>query len=444
MRVTLRVLLVALGLVAVLAGIVWTLNVLDEDRETGEDLVEPIASSSGASAADVATNTAGIARGAYLARAGNCMGCHTATGGAPYAGGRGVPTPFGTVYSPNLTPDMATGIGAWSSADFWRALHNGRSRDGRLLYPAFPYPNYTRVTRADADALHAYLRSLPAVARPNTQHALRFPFDQQAALAVWRALYFRPAVHTVDATRPPEWNRGAYLVEGLGHCNACHASRNALGATSGPLDLAGGLIPVQNWYAPALTSPLEAGVAAWDLQHIVDLLKTGVATPGGAPVAVAGPMVEVVRGSTQHLSEPDLRAMATYLQALPQNAPGRAAAVSAPTASAAAASPGANLYEEHCAPCHGAQGEGVAGIYPALAGNRAVAMHTPANLVHLVMEGGFPPATAGNPRPFGMPPFATVLSDADVAQVLTHIRSSWGNTANAVSALEVGRYRSAR
>jgi len=177
-RVTLRVLLVALGLVAVLAGIVWTLNVLDEDRESGEDLVEPNASPSGASAADVAAHKARIARGAYLARAGNCMGCHTATGGAPYAGGRGVPTPFGTVYSPNLTPDMATGIGAWSSADFWRALHNGRSRDGRLLYPAFPYPNYTRVTRADADALHAYLRSLPAVARPNTQHALRFPFDQ--------------------------------------------------------------------------------------------------------------------------------------------------------------------------------------------------------------------------------------------------------------------------
>jgi mono/diheme cytochrome c family protein len=427
------VLIVALGLGAALAAIVGMLNVEDEGRVDGAASTQP------ATAADSAGQ---VARGAYLARAGNCMGCHTAIGGAPYAGGRGVPTPFGMVYGPNLTPDMATGIGSWSSVDFWRALHNGRSRDGRLLYPAFPYPNYTRITRADADALHAYLRSLPAVVQRNTPHTLRFPFDRQAALAVWRALYFRPAAHTIDATRSPDWNRGAYLVEGLGHCNACHASRNALGATPGPLDLAGGLIPVQNWYAPSLTSPLEAGVAAWELQPIVDLLKTGVAAPGGSQVAVAGPMSEVVMGSTQHLSEPDLRAMASYLKALPQAADVHRE--SAPGSGVPGAGPGAKLYEQHCAPCHGEQGEGAPGIYPALAGSRAVAMHTPANLVHLVVEGGFPPATAGNPRPFGMPPFATVLSDADVAQVLTHIRASWGNAAGAVSALEVGRYRGAK
>ena len=392
-----------------------------------------------------------IARGAYIARAGNCMGCHTTTGGAPYAGGRGVPTPFGTVYAPNLTPDANTGIGAWSAADFWRALHHGRSRDGRLLYPAFPYSNYTRVTREDADALHAYLRSLPAVAQPNRAHELRFPFDQQAALAVWRALYFRPTVHTPDATRSAEWNRGAYLVEGLGHCNACHASRNALGATASPLDLAGGLIPVQNWYAPSLTSAREASVAAWDLADITALLKTGVAAPHGALVAVAGPMAEVVIGSTQHLTDPDLRAMAGYLKALPQTAQtGEHRAAGVPglstitSTTAALAGPGAKLYEQHCADCHGERGEGVAAIYPALAGNRAVAMHTPANAVHLVVEGGFAPATAGNPRPFGMPPFATVLNDAEVAQVLTFVRGSWGHAAPAVTALEVSRYRSVR
>ena len=419
------------ALVAAMAGLVWALNVRDE------------------SAIDTAAPTAPtaelIARGAYLAHAGNCAGCHTATGGAFYAGGRGVPTPFGTVYAPNLTPDPATGLGRWSRAEFWRALHNGRSRDGRLLYPAFPYPNYTRITRDDADALHAFLGSLPAVAQPNRPHALRFPFDQQATLAVWRALYFRPTVHATDATRPAEWNRGAYLVEGLGHCNACHASRNALGGTTGPLDLAGGLIPVQNWYAPSLTSPQEAGVAAWDVQDIVALLKTGTAARGGRLVAVAGPMSEVVIGSTQHLSPADLVAMASYLKALPQTAPniGMAAPVTASSA-AATAGPGAKLYEQHCAPCHGEQGEGVSGIYPALAGNRAVVMSTPANAVHLVVEGGFAPATPGNPRPFGMPPFATLLNDGEVAQVLTFVRGSWGNAAAAVSALEVSRYRGAK
>ena len=372
------------------------------------------------------------ARGAYLALAGNCMGCHTAPGGTPYAGGRGVPTPFGTVMAPNLTPDVKTGIGTWSSDDFWRALHNGRSRDGRLLYPAFPYPNYTRITRDDADAIHAYLRLVPAVEQANRPHELQFPFNQQASLAIWRALYFRPGQHRPDAQRSPEADRGAYLVEGLGHCNACHSSRNALGASTSPLDLAGGLIPVQNWYAPALTSAQEAGVAAWDMQEIVDLLKTGVSPRA----SVAGPMGEVVRGSTQHLSEPDLRAMAVYLKALPQTAP-----VVAEAAPYAATGPGAKLYERHCAGCHGDTGEGVRGIYPALAGNRAVTMATTANLVHVVLEGGFPPVTEGNPRPYGMPPFATVVSGEETAQLLSFVRGSWGNRAAAVSALEVERFR---
>jgi mono/diheme cytochrome c family protein len=372
------------------------------------------------------------ARGAYLALAGNCAGCHTTPGGAPYAGGRGVPTPFGTVMAPNLTPDVKTGIGTWSSDDFWRALHNGRSRNGRLLYPAFPYPNYTRITRDDADAIHAYLRLVPAVEQANRPHELQFPFDQQAALAVWRALYFRPGQHRPDAQRSPEADRGAYLVEGLGHCNACHSSRNALGASTGPLDLAGGLIPVQNWYAPSLTSAQEAGVAAWDMHEIVDLLKTGVSPRA----SVAGPMGEVVRGSTQHLSEPDLRAMAVYLKALPQTAP-----VANEAAPYATTGPGAKLYERHCAGCHGDAGEGVRGIYPALAGNRAVTMATTANLVHVLLEGGFPPATGGNPRPYGMPPFATVLSVEETAQLLSFVRGSWGNRAAAVSALEVERFR---
>lgn len=424
----LRAALALLVLGLLLVALVWWLNGRDED---------PL-DAAGASALAAPADPAQIARGAYLARAGNCMGCHTAQGGRPYAGGRGVPTPFGTVYAPNLTPDAATGIGAWSAAAFWRALHNGRARDGRLLYPAFPYPNYSRITRDDSDAIHAYLRSLAPVVQANRPHALRFPFDRQAALAVWRALYFRPERMQPDRSRSAEWNRGAYLVEGLGHCNACHASRNALGATTSTLDLAGGLIPVQNWYAPSLTSPDEASVAGWDTQHVVDLLRNGVSARG----AVAGPMGEVVGGSTQHLSEPDLRAMAAYLKALPPSPTAPAMREIAPAP--ARDSPGGRLYSQHCADCHGEQGEGVPGIYPPLAGSRAVTMRVSANLVHLVLEGGFAPSTAGNPRPYGMPPFATVLSSDEVAQLLSYVRGSWGNRGAPVSALEVAHFRSSK
>ena len=375
-----------------------------------------------------------VARGAYLVRVGNCMGCHTERGGTPFAGGRPIETPFGTVYASNLTPHQTTGIGEWSADHFWRALHNGRSRDGRLLYPAFPYPNYTLVTRADSDAIHAYLRSLPPADRANTPNRLRWPYSTQAALAVWRALYFSPGEHQEDRTQSAEWNRGAYLVRGLGHCSACHTARNAFGA-SDMMDLSGGLIPMQNWYAPSLTSSREAGVADWEPAQIVRLLQAGVAPRG----TVLGPMAEVVLQSTQHLAPPDLHAMATFLKALPQHPAEDKTA--APAMSENVAARGAKLYEQHCAQCHGDKGEGVPGAYPALAGNRAVTLPVTANLVQVVLGGGFPPATAGNPRPFGMPPYATVLSDADVAAVISHIRGAWGNRAPAVSEFTVTRQR---
>ncbi len=203
-----------------------------------------------------------VAQGEKLTRAGDGLGCHTARGDPPYAGGRAIETPFGNVYSSNLTPDTDAGLGRWSADEFWRALPHCRSKSGRLLYPAFPYPNYTRFSRGDAEAIFAHLQSLRAVAQAIRSHTLGFPFDTQAALAVWRALYFRPAAHVDDPERSAEWNRGAYLVEVLGHCNACHSARNALGATRSTLDLQGGLIPVQNWYAPSLASPHEASVAA--------------------------------------------------------------------------------------------------------------------------------------------------------------------------------------
>ena len=182
----------------------------------------------------------GVSRGAYLARAGNCMGCHTTRGGTPWAGGRGIDTPFGTVYSGNLTPDAATGLGSWTADDFWRALHDGRSKNGRLLYPAFPYTSYTHVTRADSDALFAYLRTLPAASQPSRAHALRWPYSTQVALYAWRSLYFTPGTPPVNVTaKSAAWNRGAYLVQGLGHCSACHTARNALGGSGGQPDLAG-------------------------------------------------------------------------------------------------------------------------------------------------------------------------------------------------------------
>ncbi len=417
---TRRHLMLAAALLAAAAALAW--------------LAWPGGVPDGTSAPERPATAASVARGAYLVQVGNCASCHTERGGVAFAGGRPIETPFGTVYSTNLTPDPQAGLGAWSRHDFWRALHDGRSRDGRLLTPAFPFPNYTVVARADADAMYDYLRSLPAAAQPNRPHRLRWPYRTQPALALWRALYFERAPRL---EQPPAAGRerGEYLVQGLGHCSACHAPRNALGASANLMDLSGGLIPMQNWYAPSLASPAEAGVAHWPLAEIERLLATGVSASG----TVLGPMAEAVLHSTQHLAPADLRAMAQFLQSLPPApAPGGDAAAPPPPEVAAR---GAKLYERDCAACHGARGEGVAGAYPALAGNRAVTLPVTANLVQVVLHGGFAPATAGNPRPFGMPPFATLLGDADVAAVLTHIRTSWGNRAAPVAPVDVSRQR---
>jgi mono/diheme cytochrome c family protein len=381
-----------------------------------------------------AATPANIERGAYLARAGDCMACHSARGGAPFAGGRAIDTPFGRVFSPNITPDSATGIGTWSADDFWNALHNGTSKDGRLLYPAFPYTNYTRVTRADSDALFAWLRSIAPQRQPNSTHELRFPYDQQWALAAWRLLYFRPGVYQPDASRAATWNRGAYLVQGLGHCSACHSSRNGLGASEA--NLAGGLNQQLGWYAPSLTADSEAGLGSWDQDHIVQLLRTGTSPRA----TVFGPMAEVVERSLQYLTGADVNSMAAYLKSLP---------ASASTAQELARGPemeqiltqGKALYDHHCADCHGAHGEGKAPAYPPLAGNRALTMRAPVNAIRVVLNGGFAPGTSGNPRPYGMPPFGPVLGDAEVAAVVTWLRASWGNAAGRVTPLEVNRYR---
>jgi len=418
---TRRRLLIAV-LVLVLAGIAWA--VLAWPRAQFVPSRSPQA---------WAATPENIARGAYLARAGDCIACHTARGGAAYAGGRAIDTPFGRLYGPNLTPDPATGLGNWSADDFWQALHNGIGRDGRLLYPAFPYTHYTKVTRDDADALYAWLRTLPPVRQANRPHALRFPYDSQLALAGWRLLWFRPGVHQDSASKPAEWNRGAYLVEGLGHCSACHSTRNAFGAAQA--GLSGGLLPGIGWYAPSLSAGSEAGLGDWEVPHIVQLLHTGVAPQG----AVFGPMAEVVGRSLQHLSEADVRAMAVYLKALPATREAPRPAALPPQEDTLKL--GRQLCENHCIDCHGGDGRGAALAYPPLAGNRALTMMEPVNAIRIVLNGGFPPATRGNPRPYGMPPFSPVLSDTEVAAVVSYVRASWGNAAPAVTAAQVNRYR---
>ena len=378
-----------------------------------------------------------VARGEYLVRAGNCRSCHTARGGADYAGGRAIPTPFGTFYTPNLTPDAATGLGEWSADEFWRALHEGRGRNGRLLYPSFPYTNYTKVSRADSDAMYAFLRSVPAAAAPNREHALRFPYDQRFMLVGWRALFFRPGVYQLDPERDEAWNRGAYLTQGLGHCSACHEARNALGAIQSRDNPAGGL--QLNWYAPTLESRVEAGVTHWEQDQVTALLRDGIARNA----STQGPMAEVVYESLQHLATDDLDAMAHYLRALPDREPARlrVARRQSKQERSASLSRGERLYGEHCADCHGDAGQGRPPAAPALAGNRTVTMGNPVNPIRVTLYGGYAPATAGNPQPFGMPPYTASLDDQDIADVLSFVRASWGNQGTPVQDFEVRRQR---
>ena len=379
-----------------------------------------------------------IAHGSYLARAGDCVSCHTAPGGVPYAGGYTLKTPFGAFYPPNLTSDNETGLGRWTSDDFWRALHEGKGRDGLLLYPAFPYDSYTRITRADADALFAFLKAAPAVHAARPAPALDFPYNQRELLVGWRALYFKPGVFEPDVAHDAAWNRGAYLVDGLGHCSACHSQRNALGASDAENPLSGGVIPTSNWYAPPLTSNPETGLGTWSVEDIEALLKSGVS----ARASVYGPMAEVVRNSLQFLNDADIRAIAVYLKS--EAGQGAVPKSDGPPGNELAAmmDRGAKIYDLRCKGCHLSSGAGQPPAYPPLAGNGSVTTRTAINPIRLVLHGGFAPSTRDNPRPYGMPPFGYVLNERDVAAVVTYIRRSWGNEASAVAPGEVEKARS--
>jgi mono/diheme cytochrome c family protein len=390
--------------------------------------------SHGSSAQDASV----VARGEYLARASDCIACHSKPGERPFAGGRPMATPFGTLYSPNISPDRETGIGAWTADEFYKMMHTGRSRSGELLYPAMPFTAYTKMTRADVDAIFAYLKTVPAIRQPNRPHALRFPYNDRKLLLGWRALYFTEGEYQPNPAKSKEWNRGAYLAEGPGHCSMCHTPINALGGSSRSAAYEGGLIPMQDWYAPSLTSNREAGLGEWSIGEISDLLQAGVSDRG----AVYGPMAEVVHNSLQYMSDADIRAMAVYLKDLPGSTP--PASSHAQDAEALRLNPlGKKIYANQCASCHGTRGEGRGRDFPPLAGNQSIQMDSPVNPIRMVLNGGYPPGTLRNPRPYGMPPFAQDLSDEEVAAVVTYIRTTWGNRGTPITDRDVNALRSA-
>jgi mono/diheme cytochrome c family protein len=381
-----------------------------------------------------------IANGEYLARAGDCIACHTNPGGALFAGGRAMPTPFGTIYSSNITPDPETGIGSWNADDFYGTMHTGRFPDGGLIYPAMPFGSYTKVTRADSDAIFAYLRSVPPVHQPNRPHDLSFPYNNRSLILGWRTLFFDEGEYVPDPSKSAEWNRGAYLVQGLGHCAMCHSPINALGGNSQSRAFEGGLIPMQNWYAPSLTSNKEAGLGEWSIDEIVALLRTGISDRG----AVYGPMAEVTFDSLQYLNDADVRAMAIFLKTLAQGSPPDTESSEIPASEGSLLLHfGETVYEAHCASCHQTDGRGMPPEYPPLAANPSIQMQSAVNPIRMVLNGGFPPGTAGNPTPYGMPPFAQSLSDDEVAAVVTYIRAAWGNRGAAVSSRDANQLRTA-
>jgi mono/diheme cytochrome c family protein len=373
-----------------------------------------------------------IERGRYLAQAGDCAACHTAEGGKAFAGGRAIPTPFGTIFSTNITPDQTTGIGQWTASDFYRAMHSGIGRDGKHLYPAFPYPWYTKLSREDVDAIKAFLDTLAPVREENKSSELPFPLSVRQSVAGWNMLYFDEGGFKPDPNKSAEWNRGAYLIEGLGHCGACHTAKTFAGGPKKDQRFAGGY--GENWFASNLTGDKTVGLGAWSVDDIVEYLKTG----SNKLAAAGGPMAEVVMHSTQHLREADLRAMAVYLKDLPAQG-GQSGEPEAADKDRFAR--GEALYTDQCAGCHMQKGEGQPGVFPPLKGNAVVQSRDPETMVHMILSGIQIAATKDKPTGLKMPAFDWKLSDQDIADLTTYLRQAWGNHAAPVSDSKVGSIR---
>jgi nicotinate dehydrogenase subunit B len=362
-----------------------------------------------------------IARGAQLAALGNCAECHTTVGGAQNAGGRALETPFGVIYSTNITPDVETGIGAWSYPAFARAMRDGLHRDGRQLYPAFPYTHFARTSDADMQALYAYLMARPAVRATAPANTLAFPFNLRPLLAGWNALFHRTDKFMPDPTKFEQWNRGAYLVEGLGHCSACHSPRNGLGAEQRNAYLAGGF--AEGWEAPPLTSLSHAPIP-WSEAELYAYLRTGHSRFHGV---AAGPMAPIVR-DLANLPDEDIRAMAVYLGSFNDTAVDRqaqdalAAKLEAATQVNVASSPGARLYQGACAVCHEVGGLPLFGSRPSLSLNSNLHSAAPDNLVQVILHGIAEPAA--NDLGY-MPGFKHSMSDAQIEELVVFLRKQF-------------------
>ncbi|MCE4547561.1 cytochrome c [Caballeronia sp. PC1] len=391
-----------------------------------------------------------IARGEYLAKAADCAGCHTAArNGAPYAGGLEMTSPFGTIVSSNITPDRETGIGAYNYADFAKALREGVGRGDKPLYPAMPYPAFVKITDEDMRALYAYMmHGVPPVKHRPPETKVPFPFNQRWALRIWRAMFSPKERFAPHADRDASWNRGAYLVQSLGHCGSCHTPRG-IGYQERGYDessktfLSGGIN--DNWFAPNLRADTGSGLGRIAQEDIAAFLKTG----HGASMVAYGSMVETIEDSTQYLGDNDLRSIAVYLKTLP--ATGAADGVFDPSlaqpgrlktrAPDVAPEQGAAVYAGFCAQCHRSDGKGVPHAFAALAGTPSVISEDTTSLIRLVVEGGNSPATIHGPPRQPMPPFAGRLTDAQIAQVLTYVRGSWGNDARPVTTNDVASFR---
>ena len=371
-----------------------------------------------------------IERGRYLTTVGDCIACHTVPGGTPFAGGRPLETPFGTLVSPNLTPDRATGIGAWTDDEFVRAVTQGIAPGNTHLYPGLPYPYYTKVPRDDVLAIRAYLNTLPPTRNDVKSNQLPFPFNIRASLIAWNALNFTPGEYKPDPAHDAEWNQGALLVQGLGHCGACHTAKTATGGDSSRT-YQGGVL--QGWYAPNITNDQRTGLGTWSADEVVTYLRTGHTRTAAA----SGPMAEVVSYSTSNMTEPDLHAIATYLKSLP----GQDRTPAPIPADDPAMKNGLALYDAQCSACHAPNGAGIAGLLPALANAPTVQGTDATSLIRVILVGAQSVATTPAPTGAAMPAFGWKLTDTQIANVTTYIRNAWGNAATPITPGDVRRLR---
>ncbi|QRI63115.1 c-type cytochrome [Shinella sp. PSBB067] len=385
----------------------------------------------GSAQAGQANDFSQLERGRYLTQAGNCQGCHTPPGEEPFAGSRALETPFGLIYTPNITFDTETGLGRWTKDDFWRAMHEGKAKDGSQLYPAFPYPHFTKMPREDVDAIYDYLATLDPVRKKKPENELPFPLSWRTTVKGWNMTFFEPGVFRPDPAKSQEWNRGAYLVEGPGHCSGCHTEKNLLGADKKSRHLAGGKL--ENWAAPDIRGGRHGGLEAWSKAAIVEFLQTG----RNAHSAAFSIMSEVISYSTQHMTETDLAAIATYLKDL--DGEERAAPA---TPDDAVMKAGAAIYFDNCSACHVSDGSGVPRFFPPLAGSGNVNNPDATTVIRVILEGARAVPTKRHPSPLTMPAFGWKLDDDGIAAVATYVRSSWGNSGGAVEADEVRDLRS--